>query len=264
MKLVVVGGGLAGTWLSLTALAKGHEVVVISQGDNTALVALSLLRKAWLPTEQRAYLDAAVKRWQEVGCQVHNGAEVTRWNNDTVKHQSDWYAVDPTLPAVDVERINALAYAVDSETVLAEDTEVTGDAVVWCDGKGAGKRTFGATWINNDVNALYTSLPLKVHQLAPYKVLAGVKFQSEARLGSSSASSLPVALRQANEMYDKAVKLGWVSADDDWELRAGTRLQRDKRLTRDSSGWHWSGFHRSGYAIVPATVEEVLNTVELV
>ena len=49
-----------------------------------------------------------------------------------------------------------------------------------------------------------------------------------------------------------------------WERVDGQRIQREPYLTfSEAEGWRWSGFHRNGYALVPALSTQVVDEVTL-
>lgn len=266
MKLVIVGAGLAGKWLTIAAQRAGHSVTLVHDGNPSAeTAALAMLRPSWLPKVERHLLKPSIELWDTVS-EVHSGATITRWDNDTVKHQDDWFAIKPTLPPIEPDRMvyDTAMPLPDSEGKavwgLRHDV-VEGDQVVWCDGAGEGRRTFGCTWVHDDPAVLDTSF--RVHHVAPYKVLAGVRFEDQARLGSSSAGKLESALKHADTLIEKAVGTGMIASKDGWQRVDGVRLKRDEYLTRDGSGWRWSGFHRNGYGLVPALADRVIEAVEM-
>lgn len=260
MKLIIVGRGLAGYWLDLVAQSRGIETTVIDSGAPGTAAALALLRPSHLPEDQRNLLPRSLYQWQAVGATVHAGAFVTRWDRPDRKFQRDWYAVEPIeLGEVDhgcpAEPLSPTAVVIDSGVIEA-------DQVVWCDGRGEGRRTYGVTWTNPNRHAL--TVPFLVHHLAPYKIMAAISYPSGCRIGSSSASSPRQAIDQGDQMLAKAIDLGWCT-EDDWKSIFGSRLHRDHRLSRDADvagAWRWSGFHRTGFGVVPALANDVLDRIE--
>lgn len=262
MKLIVVGAGLAGTWLTLAAQNAGHRVTLVSDGEPSAdTAALAMIRPSYLPRHERPLLHRALEHWDLVS-EVVRGARVTRWNDDSVKQQKDWFAIRPELPSVEPdERIRAHASPVSPTGVWTGRDYVEGDAVVWCDGAGEGRRTYGSTWVHRDPAAL--AEPFQVHHVAPYKALAAVRYEDHARLGSSSASSLDAALRMADKFLDVALDVGLIASPKGWRRVDGSRLQHEPYLRHTEHGWRWAGFHRNGFALVPTLAPTVVEAVEL-
>jgi len=266
MRLIIVGDGLAGRWLSKTAVEAGHEVVVLADGQPSAdIAALAMLRPSYLGKEERKLLLPSLKAWEDAGVEVLRGATVTRWNNDSVKEQADWFAIDPKLPEVEVaERASGRASVVEPKLAWVGAKYFVGDAVIRCDGGGGGRRTYGSTWVNKNREELKIDGNFAVHHVAPYKALAGVKYRTHARFGSSSAADLNKAIAQADKFFDIALQLGWINGTGHgWQRIDGTRLLRDPYLSRDHLGWRWSGFHRNGFGLVPALAGEVLSEMEV-
>lgn len=265
MRLIIVGDGVAGRWLSKTAVEAGHEVVVLSDGQPSAdTAALAMLRPSYLDKEERSLLLPSLDAWEAAGIEVVRGATVTRWNDDSVKEQADWFAIEPRLPEVEVaERVRGRASVVEPNLAWVGSKHFIGDAVIRCDGSGGGRRTYGSTWVNEDREELRIDGSFAVHHVAPYKALAGVKYGNHARFGSSSAADLNKAIEQADKFFKVALELGWIGGTGHgWHRIDGTRLLRDRYLSHDHLGWRWSGFHRNGFGLVPALAGEVLSTVE--
>lgn len=260
MSIIIVGRGLAGSWLAHTALDFGEGVTLVDSGEPpSTLVAQAMLRPSWFDKADRHLLRPSLALWKPHGTVVE-GAVVTRWDNGSVKEQADWYAVEPTLPPVDGARIVTGWAKPVSETEVEVDGELySADAVVWCDGQGDGKRTYGVVWSHDDPEALDTDF--RIHHVAPYQALAGVRYASGCRVGASSSVSLLKAREQGERFFELAQDLGWITDLDGWYALEGTRLKRDQYLTVGEDGWRWSGFHRTGYGVVPALAEGVLRIV---
>lgn len=266
MDIVIVGAGLAGKWLTLAAQRAGHNVAVVDDGMPSAeIAALAMLRPSWLPKEERPLLKPSLELWDAVG-EVISGAAVTSYQHDELKEQADWFAIQPKLPTVEPDHVvHDRAVPLDDSEGKAVWTDKHGvieaDAVIWCDGGGEGRRTYGCTWVNDDPAAVASGL--HVHHVAPYKVLAAVGFAEQARLGSSSSATMEGALKQADKFLEIAIERGMIHYDvGHWYRVDGVRLKREEYLTRDGSGWRWSGFHRNGYGLVPALADRVIETVE--
>jgi len=267
--LIVVGAGLAGSALTRIASSVGHSVTLVSDTQPSTTAAIALLRSGHLPAEDRPMLAPSLAAWEELGVEVVRGGSVTSYRKPGAEaaRQADWYGVDPSSVLLEPDVRSTVTTAPVPTSVVVADGELSGDAVVWCTGTGLGRRTYGHTWLHDDPTALRQPPgTLRLHHIAPYKVLAGVTYRSGARLGSSSASTLAAARTQAQSLMEKALNLGWLSTTDGWHLVSGTRLQREpgERLRRSPLGagaWHWSGFHRTGFGVVPIEAQRVLSTV---
>lgn len=258
--LIVVGAGLAGSWLTRVARDRGMDVVLIGdQLEPPTTAAVGLLRPTHLPEADRPLLPRSLRAWADHGVAVHTGAQVSRWDRPGVKYQPDWYVVDPVRACLQPDVIGQ-AIPVGPGRVSVNDEGLAG-TVVWCDGAGAGRRTFGVTWVHPDPRALRH--PLAVHHLAPYKVLAGASFPTGCRLGSSSTTDPASATAAGFKLLTVAVQRGLTDSADGWYPVRGTRLQRNQTLTPDGpdGAWRWSGFHRTGFGVVPASAATVLRTV---
>lgn len=258
--LIVVGAGLAGSWLTRVARDRGMDVTLIGdQAEPSTAAAVGLLRPTHLPEADRPLLPKSLRAWAEHGAAVHTGAQVSRWDRPGVKYQPDWHVVDPARACLRPDIIGK-ATPVGPGRVRIGDAELAG-TVVWCDGAGAGRRTYGVTWVHPDPRAL--KHPLAVHHVAPYKVLAGASFPTGCRLGSSSTSDPASATASALKLLSVAVQAGLTDSPDGWYPVSGTRLQRSETLTFDGphGAYRWSGFHRTGFGVVPATATQVLRTV---
>jgi hypothetical protein len=258
--LIVVGAGIAGSWLTRVARAANVETVLIGDRPPSSLAAIGLLRPSHLAEADRPLLAPSINAWREAGCFVHQGAYVTRWDREDGKGQADWWAVDPRR-SCSVPDVAGFAEPV-SATSVRVGSEVFTGTVVWCDGGGEGRRTYGVTWYHPSPKAVRQ--PFVVHHMAPYKVLAATAFPTGARLGSSSATSAEVALEQAEKMFDVAAARGLLTTEEGWQMLSGTRLKRDHPLGQDgpAGAWHWSGFHRTGFGTVPADAARVLQEVK--
>lgn len=258
--LIVVGSGLAGSWLTRVARARGVEAILVGdEAEPPTTAAVGLLRPTHLPEADRPLLPKSLRAWSEHGIAVHAGAQVSRWDGPGVKYQQDWFVVDPhrsCLPADVVGRATALAPG----HVRVGDAELRG-TVVWCDGNGAGRRTYGVTWVHPDPRAV--KHPLAVHHLAPYKVLAAASFPTGCRLGSSSTADPATATANGLKLLAAAVANGLTDSVDGWYPVRGTRLHRPQTLAPDGpfDAYRWSGFHRTGFGVVPAQAQHVLRTV---
>lgn len=262
MRFVIVGAGLAGSWLTNAAKAAGHHVTLVSDGHPSAdRAALAMLRPSWVSKDERALLEPSFACWEPL-TDVLRGARVTRWDNDTVKEQADWVAIKPALPTVAPdELVNAHAQPLDRRRVWLGKDYLEGDVVVWCDGAGAGKYTYGCTWVHPDPEVA-THEGLRTHHVAPYKVLAAARFDTEVRVGSSSSVHLDTALRQADAFFAAALDAGMIRSPKGWRREDGHRLLRPQYLTNDGpSGWRWAGFHRNGFGLVPALADAAVARI---
>lgn len=261
MKTIIVGKGLAGTWLARELHGRGHDVTVIHHEEPGSSAAIALLRSTYLAPEERSLLAPALARWNHLDQEILTGARATRKGSPKDLHEADWYAVHPELPRLepDIRVLQAHAKPLSETMVWTPKGEVEGDMVVWCDAGGAGHRTYGCTWVHDDPGALVDSF--RVHQWAPYRVIAGARYSDHARMGSSSAGSLLKAIDQASRVFAEAQEAGMLTTERGWKRLDGTRLQRPLSLTKNEFGWRWSGFHKNGYALVPALVGSVADVM---
>jgi hypothetical protein len=261
VRLIVVGAGLAGSWLTRVARDQGIEVTLIGDTcEPSTAAAVGLLRPTHLAPEDRPLLAKSLRAWADHGVAVHSGAQVTRWDKPGVKYQGDWYVVDPTRACLEPDVLGT-AKPVGLDVVEVDGTAYEGH-VVWCDGQGEGRRTYGVTWTHPDPRAL--PHPLAVHHLAPYKVVAAASFPTGCRLGSSSTGDPGSAAAAGLKLLSSAVMAGMINGTlDGWQPIRGTRLHREKTLTLDGpyGAYRWSGFHRTGFGRVPAAAPAVLKQV---
>lgn len=257
--LIVVGAGLAGSWLTRVARDRGLDVTLIGDTEPSTSSAVGLLRPTHLAEADRPLLPKSLRAWANHGSAVHTGAQVSRWDRPGVKYQPDWHVVDPIGACLQPD-VQGRASAVGPGRVRVGDAEYVG-TVVWCDGSGSGRRTYGVTWVHPDPRAL--KHPLAVHHVAPYKVLAAASFPTGCRLGSSSTNDPASASASAFKLLAVAIQSGLTDSADGWYPVSGTRLQRTETLTLDGpfDAYRWSGFHRTGFGVVPATAELVLREV---
>jgi hypothetical protein len=258
--LIIVGAGLAGSWLTRVARAQGVDVILIGdEAEPSTAAAVGLLRPTHLPVADRPLLPKSLRAWAEHGIAVHSGAQVTRWDRTGVTYQPDWFVVDPTRACLPPDVVGR-AFPTEDGVVQVNGVDYAG-AIVWCDGLGDGRRTYGVTWVNPDPRALHH--PLSVHHVAPYKVLAGASFPTGCRLGSSSTGDAGSAALAGVKLIALAAEVGLTDSSDGWYPVRGTRLKRQHTLTRDGpfGAWRWSGFHRTGFGSVPAGAPTVLRTV---
>lgn len=257
--LVVVGAGIAGSWLTRAARAAGIETVLIGDGIPASLVAVGLLRPSHLSETDRRLLGPSLEAWESTGTLFHKGAYVTRWDRPEGKTQGDWWVVDPSTSCLEPDIVGRAEPR--GPGAVAVDGRALAGTIVWCDGGGNGRRTYGVTWRHPDPAAVRRLFA--VHHIAPYKILAATSFPTGARVGSSSSNSPDRALEQAEKMFALAGERGLLTATEGWECLPGTRLKRDQTLAADGpdGAWRWSGFHRTGYGVVPADAARVLRTV---
>lgn len=237
VQVVILGAGIGGSCLARTLAERGVEHVVVDPAPERAAsrAALALLRSTWAPGTAQALATYAA--W---GVPSRSGATVTSYRTPGAeKWQRDWHLVDPSAPLVESRR---------------ELGNVTGSVTVDCTGTRTftvGK-TYGVTWVA-EPDAL-ADTELRVHHLAPYKVLAAGVTGGTARLGSSSARDLAGARRQADAMLDKAVELGWTPSRTAWRAVEGVRSHAEDRPYAERTAireWRFGGFHRIGYAVAP-------------
>jgi hypothetical protein len=258
-RLIIIGSGIAGSCLAREARDQGIETTVVADSIGNSQVALAVLRPSYLPATQRAAMFESLEIYRKWGVDVIDGAIVTTYRDDSVREQNDWWAVDPLSPLIKPDLIGT-ATALSDTSIRINDETLTGK-IVWCDGKGIGRYTYGSTYVHDDPNAVTTDL--SVHNVAPYKTVVATRVGSVARIGSSSASTMTKGVAQGEKLLDLAIRLGWLTTLDGWIRIDGERLQRSEFLDRSApkGAWRWSGFHRSGYSLAPALAKNVLETV---
>lgn len=273
MKIIIVGQGIAGSWLAQTAIDEGHEVVVISGKEPSAeRAALAMLRPSYYSREHRPLIQESLALWGETN-EVLRGADVNRWDREELRHQKDWFAVDPKPLVLRGEYTQITGWAIprDNRSVAIEDEGPpfrveTADRVVWCTGSapgggpGDGKYSYGVTWVQDGVDSSFLP-PYLVRHLAPYKTLVRVRFQDGIRLGTSSANTLEKAREQGNNFFAIACNLGWADPGEIWYPVEGRRFHRENWYQEGFRGASWAGFHRSGFGVVPALAKRVLEQV---
>jgi hypothetical protein len=120
--------------------------------------------------------------------------------------------------------------------------------------------SYGVTWVAPP-DALADG-ELRIHHMAPYKVVAAGVTGGTARLGSSSAKGLALATTQAKKMLATAVELGWTADEAGWEPVTGIRSSAapDPYVQRTGqTSWRFGGFHRIGYAVAPVQAEALAH-----
>lgn len=258
LKLTVVGAGVAGSALAREARRRGHTVKLIGGAPSASLAALSVVRAKYVAdapdaSEAVAY---ALERYREAGCQVIEGASVSSNQKPDPKLEPDWFAVEPApfLVKPDVTEEKGARYV-----------DPNSDATINCSGAAGleGKVTFGVTWINVDPKAL--KLPgLNVHRYAPYRSADAVAFRSGCRLGSSSASTIEGARKEAAKIMAVATERGWIARTDGWYGMVGRRVKRDSLFGPGPAPrlWDLGGFHRSGWSLAPLRAAQLLDAIE--
>jgi DNA-dependent RNA polymerase auxiliary subunit epsilon len=257
--LIVVGAGIAGSSVYRAAKAAGLDVLLVSYGQPDSLAALAALRGAYHKGPEIPLFRRSLELLNEWACVVEETATVTSYRHERTIVDSDWYLVDPAKPLVQTD-IVAKATEIPGGVELSTGEELKADNVVWATGVrgGVGRVTHGYTMVHDDPEVLEPGVfsSMRVHHLAPYKaVMAGV-VDGKVRLGSTSASSELKAREQVQKMLEASFNVGMITTVDGWRLEYGQRIQSETKE-------HFSGFHRTGYALAPAMAERLVERLAL-
>lgn len=275
MKIVVIGCGVGGSMTARLGRERGHEVTVISDGNAPdSLAATAVLRRAYHagnPAELEAW-KYAVSMYRGWGVRLRKGGLASSYRRPDAapRNDADWLLMDPAEVLVQPDMTGSvLTCGKNAAWLGADDDEVVrGDAVVIA--AGAAKRflpedgtvTYGVTWMHN-ASALEDPDSVRIFQYAPYRSLMAGVTGVHARVGSSSAKTPEKALEQARFMLKCAWELGWLTTATGWTRVAGARLKTEKLWWREETGaWRIGGFHRTGYALAPATARDLLDEIE--
>jgi hypothetical protein len=261
MKIIVVGSGIAGSSLVNALEMRGVTPVHIGTAWAESMAALALLRRAYHKGDELRLFDRSLDLYRQWGVRVQTGAYVTNYRTPTKDRRwdEDWGVIDPFSPLRSPQRF-AIAARI-PEGVWVEGESVKADAVLWAGGAALNGQhiTYGTTWIHDSVAAA-SSRCTRVHHVAPYKTLAVAPMPTGrgVRLGSSSAISDIVANEQAQKLLDIAADRNLITTRSGWRAVTG---QRCKGSYSASEGIHhvFAGFHRTGYALVPALAEQFIT-----
>jgi hypothetical protein len=229
--LTILGGGIAGSWAYRSANARGIPVRLVADdvAGSASSVALAVLHSKDDTAER------AVAAYRRHGIPVVAGAVVSSYRRPDARIEDGWWAVNPR---------DALITPRESDTdPVASETEWFLDcraSPTW------GSTTFGATWVHENPAALSISR-LHVHQDRPYHDLAAMPWPDGARLGSTVATTLASAVKQADRLMATAYDLGWVAQLTGWRLLAGRRVKAYEPVGTAGGLARFGGFHRDGY-----------------
>lgn len=271
MNIIVVGAGIAGSWLTRLARDAGHKVTLISSAPPASLAATAILRRGYHakdPDDLRSW-DRSMELYRRSGFTFTSGATVTNYRLPGSRTDKDWRMIDPAAPLVQPDLNTAVSEIWGKKVLLISGRELEADAVVRAVGASGSYAerfasvSYGVTWYNRDPAALGAGL--RIHHMAPYKTIAAGAVGGVGRLGSSSASTPEKATEQAVKMLELAVQLGITPSKDGWTPILGHRLKLvDPRIPRVEKVapwgfWEMRGYHRTGYALTPADAESLLD-----
>lgn len=261
MNVVVVGAGIAGSSLVRALEARGERPVLIGTQWCESLAALALLRRAYHSDGQLPLFDRSVELYARWGVPIRWGAQVTnyRYPDRAARWDQDWGVIEPALPLRTPDRHGTVYRTPRGILIGTEDRVHKADLVLWAGGaahEGTGI-TYGTTWIHDSLSVVPSHLT-RVHHIAPYKSLAVAPFSGGVRLGSSSAATEAKALEQGRAMLQVAYDRGLINTLAGWKAVTGRRCKGT--LAVDGGIHHvFAGFHRTGYALVPALAEQFVT-----
>jgi glycine/D-amino acid oxidase-like deaminating enzyme len=254
--IVIVGAGIAGSALTRVLRDRGADVTLISSGQPHSLAATAVLRRAWHHGPQRELFDESVDAYRRWRIPLAAGAQVTSYRRDGARPDRDWAFVHPAAPLVQPDLAAEVAAIRPGGVTLADGTGIPAGTVVRATGATGplaipGLVSWGGTW----TAPADAASGIKVHQYAPYKMIATAATGGQWRAGSSSAATPARAGVAADAQLDMAKARGLIpELPGRWRLLTGARVKTpDGQLYgRDQAGWWMGGFHRTGYALAPA------------
>lgn len=273
MKLIVVGAGIGGSCVARLARERGHEVVVVDAGGAWgSLAATAVLRRGYHTGKagELQKLDYALECYERWGVPARRGGEVSSYRRPLAepRQDADWLLLDPAAPLVQPDVRREVVSAWGNRAWYGPGHGDQADAVVAACGAGgrlapSGRVTWGVTWAHSP-EALRAPDKIRVFQYAPYRTIVAGVAGGRARVGSSSSVTQEKAVEQAGKMLEAARDLGWLKEREGWEMLLGARLKRDGDLWWREEDGHWAlgGFHRTGYALAPATARDLVEEIE--
>lgn len=261
MKVVVIGAGIAGSSLVRALEARGQRPVLIGTTWAESRAALALLRRGYHHDGELPLFDRSLELYARWGVPIRWGAKVTnyRYPLRSPRWDEDWGVIEPHLPLRAPDRIATVYRTPRGILIGTEDRVHVADLVLWAGGaalEGTGV-TYGTTWTHDSLSAVPTHVT-RVHHMAPYKSLAVAPFPGGVRLGSSSAPTEAKAIEQGRAMLDAAHRLGLITTLAGWKAVTGRRC-KGTLATDDGIHHVFAGFHRTGYALVPALAEQFVT-----
>jgi hypothetical protein len=227
--LTILGGGIAGSWAYRSATRRGVPARIVADPSmgSGSVAALAILHSKDESAER------AVAHYRFHGIPVVAGAVVSSYRRRDPREEEGWWAVNP----------------LDALVTPQADPESASDAEHFLDCRASpawGSVTWGTTWVHPDPGALAVSR-LHVHQDRPYHDLAAMPWPDGARLGSTVATTLESATKQADRLMVTALELGWVKHVTGWQLVAGRRVKAIDPVGTAGGLVRFGGFHRDGY-----------------
>lgn len=268
MKIVVVGGGIAGSCVARLARERGHRVTLIGQqAPAHSLAATAVLRRGYHKGAEAQDWDRSMLLYRRWGIYPLLGGQVTNYRTPArAAHvDRDWQMINPATPLVPLDIVDTVVAVEPGVVHTRSGEDVVGDVIVTAPGVSelspAGRVTWGVTWLHTEPGVLTDRLGVVVHHYAPYKTITAGSVGGRVRLGSSSAASQDAAWLQGRALLAKALDAGMVRSVEGWSGVLGARLQTSEHVARRDYGWWIGGFHRTGYALAPAAAARLVEAL---
>jgi hypothetical protein len=267
-RLLIVGAGLSGSSAKLIGEELGWQTTLIDESPKSSAsrAALATIRPTWFDKKGRANAENSWKWYQKWDAAITRSAVVSSYKNpETKKMQEDWWLVDPWVMLQEPDYIQTVAKTEGTNLYLENEAKLNGEAILLAKGSKdyRFKPMFGATLISRNAEMLHP--PLQVHHLRPYHSMMISISKGVTRLGSSISANEEKAIDEVYRMLAKAIELGFVKPDADWELVTGTRSKSENNQPvfpeLGNPVGEINGLHRSGYALAPDAIFRWLESL---
>lgn len=273
MKVVIAGSGIAGSVLTRMLRERGHEVVVLDPDPETAAsrCAFAYLRTAWFTGEARRRVREALRWYDDHGWALEHQATVHDLKRGRVVTQPDHYLIDPVGPLVEpdrAERVEGYREGTYGVRVLTPTNVIDAHHLVLACGQGmdrftSGTPTYGAVFDAPGRQAADGLSILRITDRLSHAVAAG---GHRTRTAASKGRTPESAAERAEAILDQMIRHGVVSGDAEWTLRTGVRWENFNGTPGHSylgyRAWAFTGFARTGYALVPGAARELIQELE--
>jgi hypothetical protein len=271
VDLIVVGAGIGGSSVTRIARAHGHQVTLVSEGPPHSLAATAVLHRRYhvgKPGELGLW-GTSMALYDSWGVTKVQGGLVTNYRTPGRDPRADneWAMIDPAAPLVPPDASGHVRDATGCTVTLEDGSVLEAQSVVIASGatgnlSRAGRRSWGVTWVHDDIGVLHERSHVRVHHVAPYKKITATVLGGAARLGSSNASTPEKALTSGEKLLQQAYEAGMVSTVQGWRAVLGARLAAQPYTFRTPSGaWGLGGFHRTGYALGPGAALDLCRLI---
>lgn len=275
MKILIAGGGIAGSVLTRLLRARGHEVVLTDGYPDAAAsrCAFAYLRLAWWKGEQRDEVRRAVDWYEQSGWLRTRTGTVHDVRRGWTREQQDHILLDPRGPLVRERLLVPLRSYEESpggvSALLGDGFGVDADRLVLACGAGTGAWSLGEAVYGGVFERPGRHLPegSDLHLLRVTDRLTHVAAWDGAvtRVGASKARTPGAAMDGATAVLGRFAVRGIVDPDG-WTYRSGTRWAHlagpggHRQLSPRT--WTFAGFARSGYATVPGAARRMIERLE--